>query len=198
MLEEKSKRKPRVPLSSEELFYYKKLKVLNEQRKIEDFKKSTLFIAVNRLNVILASFLTYGLFSILVACHWEKSSISSAACSYEKQVEPNQVPSINAINIITSGGERIQVKTKALFDEPQANDIIFIGRDFIFNKTLKVKLGNRANTFWHFNTYPILAVILFALGLGFFIYNLNRHLNVNGLLTSFGLFILASLYFLLV
>ena len=38
MLEEKPKRKPRVPLSSEELFYYKKLKLLKEQRKIEDFK----------------------------------------------------------------------------------------------------------------------------------------------------------------
>ena len=198
MLEEKPKRKPRVPLSPEELFYYKKLKFLKEQKKIEDFKKSTLFISINRVNVFLVSFLTYGLFSILVACHWEKSSIRTAACSYEKQVELNQPPSINAINIITSSGESIQIKTKALFDEPHVNDIIFIGRDFIFNKTLKVKLGNREDTFWHFNTYPTLAVILFALGLGFFIYNLNRHLNVNGLLTSFGLFILASLYFLLV
>ena len=127
MLEEKPKRKPRVPLSPEELFYFKKLKLLKEQKKIEDFKKSTLFIAINRVNVFLVSFLTYGLFSILVACHWEKSSIRTAACSYEKQVEQNQTPSINAINIITSSGELIQIKTKALFDEPHVNDIIFIG-----------------------------------------------------------------------
>lgn len=197
MQEEQPKRKPRIPLSSEELFYYKKLKQLNHLRQIEEFKKTSFYIIFNRINIVLAAFLTYCLFSILVLCQWEKTSIKTVECSFDKYYEENQKLSIDEINIITTTGEFIPIKTKDLFQEPMAMEDIYIGRDFIFKKTLKVKLENHTTSFWHFYTYPAFTVSLFALCMGFFIYNLNRHLTVNGLLTAFGLFSLASLYFVL-
>jgi hypothetical protein len=63
---------------------------------------------------------------------------------------------------------------------------------------VKVKLANDDRCFWHFYTYPSLTVCVFALCLGFFAYKVNKHLSINGLLTVCGLFILASLYFVLI
>jgi hypothetical protein len=43
MQEEQPKRKPRTPLSKEELFYVKEIKKLKELKRIEDFKKTIFF-----------------------------------------------------------------------------------------------------------------------------------------------------------
>jgi hypothetical protein len=198
MQEEPLKRKPRIPLSSEELYYYKKIKQLRELKQIEDFKKTNFYIILNRINIFFAAFLTYCLFSIIVCCQWEKSSIKTAVCSFDKYNEETKKLSIDEINILTADGELIPIKTRNLYQEPQPKEDLYIGRDFILKKTLKVKLAFDNNSFWHFYTYPAFTVCLFALCMGFFIYNLNRHLNVNGLLTVFGLFSLASLYFVLI
>ena len=40
MQEEQSRRKQRTPLTSEEVFYIKKIKQLRELKKIEDFKSN--------------------------------------------------------------------------------------------------------------------------------------------------------------
>jgi hypothetical protein len=40
MQEEQPRRKPRTPLSTEELFYVKQIKLLKELKRIEDFKKT--------------------------------------------------------------------------------------------------------------------------------------------------------------
>ena len=41
-------------------------------------------------------------------------------------------------------------------------------------------------------------ITLFVLCMGFFVYKVNKHLSIAGLLTVFGLFSLASLYFILI
>jgi hypothetical protein len=56
MQEEQPKRKPRTPLSKEELFYVKEIKKLKELRRIEDFKKTIFFKILNRTNIVLSGF----------------------------------------------------------------------------------------------------------------------------------------------
>ena len=51
MQEEQPKRKPRTPLSKEELFYVKEIKKLKELKRIEDFKKTVFFKILNRTNI---------------------------------------------------------------------------------------------------------------------------------------------------
>jgi hypothetical protein len=198
MKEEQPRRKPRIPLSPEELYYFKKIKQLKELKNIEDFKASSFYKNINKINIFLAAFLTYCIFSILIFCKWQTACVLNATCFYGDFDSEIQKYSIAEIKITTTDGESIAVKTNDLFRIPQQNEALYIGRDIIFNKTLKVKLEYDDRSFWHLYTYPTFTVCLFALCLGFFVYKVNKHLSINGLLTVFGLFILASVYFVLI
>lgn len=198
MQEEQPRRKPRIPLSPEELYYFKQIKHLKELKQIEDFKKTSFYKIINRVNIILASFLSYCILSILICTHWQTSYILKAESSYGEFDPETKKPSITEIKLTTIDGEFIPVKASQLFERPKPNEVLYIGRDFIFNRVLKVKLANDDRSFWHIYTYPLFTVCVFALCLGFFVYKVNKHLTVNGLVTVFGLFILASLYFVLV
>ena len=198
MQEEKPGRKPRIPLSPEELYYFKKIKQLKENKKIEDFKATLFYKIINPINISLAGFLSYGFLSILVFCQWRTTYITKAECSYGEYDEVRKQRTVSEIKIYTTSGEYIPVKTRNLFREPKPNEVLYIGRDFIFHKILKVRLEYDERSFWHIFTYPIFAICSFAIGLGLFIYKVNKHLSVNGLLTVFGLFALAAAYFILI
>ena len=196
--EEQPRRKPRIPLSPEELFYFKKLKELKELKRIQDFKKTSFYRILNFINIGLAAFLAYCLVSILVCCYWESNTIAEASCSYADMNRQTKTRSISEVKITSNSDELIMVKTDELFQIPTVNETFYIGRDFLFRKIIKIKFSFDDRTFWHIYTYPTFIVCLFALAMGFFIYNINKHLSVNGLLTVFGLFTLASLYFVLI
>jgi hypothetical protein len=198
MQDEQPRRKPRIPLSPEELFYFKKLKELKELKRIEDLKKTDFYKIINRINIALVAFLSYCLLSILICCQWEKSYVFSTSCSYGEFNRELKARPITEIQITTNDGLVIPIKTSDLYVLPQKNDLFYIGRDLIFNKIIKTKLAFDDRTFWHIYTYPSFIVIVFSLCLGFFIYKVNKHLSVNGLLTVCGLFFLASLYFVMI
>lgn len=198
MQEEKPRRKPRIPLSPEELYYFKKIKELNQLKKIQDFKLTLFYKLFNTFNIVLAGFLSYCVLSILICCKWQTDYVLNAHCSYSSYNNEAKKIVISEIEFTSKTKEIIHIKTNDLYEEPKINDVLYIGRDLFFNKIIKVKLANHKNAFWHVNTYPTLTVSVFALCIGFFVYKLNRHLSVNGLLTVFGLFILASLYFVLI
>ena len=195
MMEEQPRRKQRIPLSPEELFYFKKLKQLKELKRVQDLKKTTFYKIINRINVALAAFLTYCLLSILISCNWQKAYVSKVMSYYGPFNEQVNAQSIIELQITTTDGTFVPIKTSDIYQVPQKNDLFYIGRDFVFNKIIKAKLSFDDRTFWHLYTYPSFIVIVFALCLGFFIYRVNKHLSVNGLLTVFALFFLASLYF---
>ncbi len=198
MQEEQSRRKSRIPLSPEELYYFKKLKQLKELKRIEDLKKTTFYKIINRVNIVLVAFLSYCLLSILICCHWQKSYVSSTNCSYGEFNKEMKARPITEMQITAYDGLLVPFKTNDIYRAPQKNEAFYIGRDLIFNKVLKTKLAFDNRTFWHIYTYPSFIVIIFALGLGFFIYKVNKHLSINGLLTVCGLFFLASLYFVMI
>lgn len=198
MQEEKSGRKQRIPLSPEELYYFKKIKHLKAIKKIEDFKATLFYKIINRINIALAGLLSYCLLSILLFCQWQTTYITKSECSYGKYDAAMQQRTISEIRIATTTGEFVPIQTSDLFREPKVNESISIGRDFVFQKILKAQLEYDERTFWHMFTYPIFAICSFALGLGLFIYKVNKHLSINGLLTVFALFLLASSYFILI
>ncbi|MES2565383.1 MAG: hypothetical protein V4565_00860 [Bacteroidota bacterium] len=195
---DKPGRKPRIPLSPEELFYVKKIKELKEIKRVEDFKATVFYKFFNRANIILAAFLSYCVLSILVFNQWQTTSITTFNCSYGKFDNVAQKQSISSIEIETISGEVVPIKTSDLYQEPENGQPFYIGRDFVFKKIIKGKLDYDERTFWHLYTYPVFGICIIALVLGFFVYKVNKHLSVNGLLTVFGLFLLASLYFILV
>ena len=90
------------------------------------------------------------------------------------------------------------LKTDDLFEIPEKDQEIFVGKDYLFGKIVKAKLSFDERPFWCHETYARFTVCIFALGMGFFIYNVNKHLTINGLLFTFGLFFLAGLYYVLI
>jgi hypothetical protein len=198
MQEEQPKRKPRTPLSAEELFYVKEIKKLKELKRIADFKATIFYKVINRANIVFAGFLSYCVLSVLVCCYWESNVISEVQCSYGAYNASINKRTIDEIAIKTPSGQLLTIKTDELFQTPQKNETFYIGRDYLFGKAIKVKFSFDDRAFWQIYTYPAFTVTLFALCMGFFVYKVNKHLSINGLLTVFGLFALASLYFILI
>lgn len=197
-MQEQPRRKPRIPLSPEELFYVIELKKIKQIQKLEEFKATNFYKITNRLNIFLAAFLTYCILSIFILCTWQKTYIEIATFNYGSTYSQKRQHGISEIQLKTTSGELIVVKTENLSEPPKKMEEIFLGKDLLFKKTLKVKLINNENAFWSTNSYASLTVCSFALIIGFFIYKVNKHLTVNGLLMTFGLFTLASLYFILI
>jgi len=198
MHEEQSKRKPRSPLSKEELFYVKEIKKLKELKRVADFKATNFYKILNRTNVVLAGFLSYCVLSVLMCCYWQANTIAKLHCSYGDFNPALNKRTIDEIEITTQKGESLTIQTDELFQIPEENQVFYIGRDLIFGKALKAKLIFDERSFWQIYTYPAFTVTVFALCMGFFVYKVNKHLSINGLLTVFGLFALASLYFILI
>jgi hypothetical protein len=198
MPEEQPRRKQRIPLSPEELHYFIKLKKLKEVKKLEQFKATSFYKVFNTLNIVLAAVVTYCVLSILILTTWQKTYIQNYAITLGKLVPEIDQYTISEIHLQTMSGNEFTIKTDYLFKEPKTYQTVFLGKDYVFHKTLKAKLSYDNRAFWSINAYAALSVCLFALGIGFYIYHYNKHLTVNGLLTAFGLFGLACLYFILI
>ena len=198
MPEEQPRRKQRIPLSPEELHYFIKLKKLKEVKKLEYFKATTFYKVFNSLNIILAAIVTYCVFSILILTTWQRTHIQEYAFNMGALVPENDQFTISDIHLQTMSGNNLTIKTSYLFKEPKRYQPVFLGKDFVFNKTLKAKLSYDNRAFWSINAYASLSVCLFAVAIGFYIYTYNLHLTVNGLLTAFGLLALACLYFIFI
>lgn len=197
-MHEHKQRIPRTPLTPEELFYVVETKKLHQQQKLQEFKASQFYKILNTANLLLAALLCYIIFSITLFCKWNKATVITSRASHGDYDFATKSRDIIKLDLILNNGAALTVKTNDLHTNPSKEDVIFIGSDFLFNKTLKVKLQTNAHVFWCENAYAFITLAGFALFIGFFVYLVDKHLTVNGLLTTFGLFILANLYFVLV
>jgi hypothetical protein len=198
MTEEQPRRKQRVPLSPEELYYFKEIKKLKNKEKEEAFKATFFYKVLNRINIFFAGFLTYAILSTLILCSWEECSIIRQVSSFGALEKETQRHTISEVELSLNTGEEVRVKTDDLFEQPGNKQIVHVGRDLLFHKIMKVKFAFDDRTFWNVNAYASLSVCIFAMVLGLFIYKVNKHLSVNGLLMALCLFSLASLYFVVV
>ncbi len=198
MTEEQSRRKQRVPLSPEELYYFKQIKKLKNQEKIEAFKATLFYKVLNRVNIVFAGFLTYAILSTLLLCNWEQCTITRQVSSFGALVKETQQHTISDVDLSLNTGEEVHLKTNDLFEHPEEKQIVHVGRDVLFHKIIKVKFVFDDRSFWNVNAYASLSVCIFAMVLGLFIYQVNKHLSINGLLMALCLFSLASLYFIVV
>lgn len=198
MQEKSNRRKERVPLTPEELHYFKKLKKLKEIHTIERFKSTRFYNVINYFNIFLIAVVTYFFISILTLTHWETHNISSLEIVYGEFNREVQQRDVSEINLVLENNEHLVIKTSYLFKLPAAGDQLFVGKDYLFSKALKVKLNYDERSFWETKTYPSVILCGFALLMTLYVYRLNQHLTSNGLLTSLGLLSIASLYFLFV
>ncbi len=196
MPEEQPRRKQRTPLTAEELFYVKKIKELEEQERIIKFKQTKLYKTCNSINVVLVAVLSYCLLSIWICTYWQQATIAQVQCKHSKYNKEVKAAEITSIEIETTNALKLTILTSEFYTPPEEGQHFFIGRDFLFHKILKVKFNSNERVFWHQFTYPKLTLLIFAAGVGFFIYKMNRHLTFNGLIISVALNFIAVLYFI--
>lgn len=197
-MHEHKQRTPRTPLTPEELFYVVETKKLHQQQKLQEFKSSQFYKITNTINLILAAFLCYIIFSITLFCKWHQATVSSSRASHGDYNFETNSRDIIKLDLLLSDDTKLTVNTSNLSTNPIQGEVIYIGSDFLCNKTLKVKLNSSSSSFWCETAYAFITLAGFALIMGFFVYLVDKHLTVNGLLTTLGLFVLAILYFALV
>lgn len=195
-MEEQPKRKPRIPLSPEELFYFKQLKKLKEIERVDKFKSTRFYVFFNRCNIVLSAIVSYCILSILILTQWQSHTLSTVNCRIGEFDRETQTRAIHEVNALYDDYNQITLQTKGLKVCPNSKQIIYIGKDYIFGKIIKAKFTIASSTFWTIYSYAVLSVCFFAMGLSIFIYIVNKHLSVNGLLTVFGLLSLATMYFI--
>lgn len=197
-MQETPKRKPRIPLTPEEVFYIKELKKLKEEHRIKLFKASRFYKIVNRVNIVLAGFLTYCILSLFILSKWDKTYVSRTYAIYGQRNPETGQRTVSELQLKTTDGHEIEVYTDDLYEVPEINQPLYLGKDMLFNKVNKVKLAYDTRDFWSINAYASLTVCGFAMLIGCMIYTINKHLSHNGLLMVLGLFSVSSLYFILI
>jgi hypothetical protein len=195
---EQQKRKPRIPLSQEELFYYIQYKKLKQEEKLQLFKKTTFYKFFNTCNILFAAIVSYNILSILLVCYWEENTIQSFSFNLGKTNLDKLQREISDLQIHTADGELYHIKTYDLYELPKENEKILLGKDYVFRKVVKTKLTDNTNIYWTNTSYATLTISSFSLFISFFVYKLNRHLTTNGLLTVFGLLFLSVIYYVFI
>ncbi|MBS1637043.1 MAG: hypothetical protein JST26_14085 [Bacteroidetes bacterium] len=188
------RRKNRIPLSPEELYYFIQLKKLRKTQELQAFKKTTYYKNLNRVNVFFVFILSYIVLSAFFLCHWEKTHVQSLYTSYEPVRPGVEKRSISDVHLQTVDGLDLSLKTENLFSVPQKDEAVWIGRDFLFGKILKARLFYEGEDYFHIGVYPLFFVCLFVMFIVCFIYNFNMHLTRHGLVGVTSLLGLAFIY----
>lgn len=194
-MQEQPRRKPRIPLSPEELFYMLELRKLKQAQKLQSFKASSFYGFMNLLNIVLVALVTYCILSIVTLCIWEKTKVVQVKCSYERYSKDPSKTLISELEMYDVNDNHLSLKTSNLHQCPQKNDIIFLGKDVLFGKILKVCIGQNEDVYWTIFSYASISLNVFALLICFFIYKVNMHLTIHGLIMSCAILMVACLYF---
>lgn len=197
-MQEQPRRKPRIPLSPEELFYMLELRKLKQAQKLESFKASKFYKAMNLSNIVLVGLVTYSIVSIITLTVWQKTTVKQVQCRYESYSSVPSETLVKELEMYDVDGNYLQLKTRELHFCPNAKDVIFLGKDALFGKIVKVSLGTDDNIYWTIFSYASISLSVFAILISFFIYKVNMHLTIHGLIMSCALLMVASLYFVLI
>ncbi len=198
MPEKSNRRKERVPLSPEELHYFIKLKKLKKQQQLEEFKATDFYKIISYCNIFLIALVTYFVLTILISCSWSSDKITALTTTRGEYNRENQQRTVSDVIVSTPSITDLHIVTQSLYQEPAIDQTIFIGKDWIFRKTLKAKFQYDDRAFWENKTYPALLLCSVSLIISLFVYKANLHLTFNGLLTTLAMLSLSSLYFIFV
>ena len=188
------RRKNRVPLSPEELYYFIQLKKLRKTQELQAFRRTKYYKNLNRVNVFFVFIISYIVFSAFFLCRWEKTHVLSLYTSYEPVSTGTDKRSISDVHLQTENGLDLSLKTSELYAVPKKDETVWIGRDFLFGKILKARLYIDGEEYFHIGVYPLFFVCLFVMFIVCFIYQLNMHLTKHGLVGITTLLGLAFIY----
>lgn len=194
----KEKRPPRTPLTPDEVAELVYLKKVREQKKLQRFKKSSLYKAFNVVNI-----LCFFIYCEMICCFIGPVSYQS---HYSKQVliEYGEVRSdrtqrvIEAVTLNCVNNERFLFDVDDFITPPDRFSEFEIGSDFLLGKEIKGRINTDGEIYSLVKASPILFLSIFVgiLSLILFFFDLNENVHSLSAITAINLLTVLAFIFI--
>ena len=175
MPEQPKKRPPRQPLSAEEVQDFIRLKKFRQRKVLERFKKTHRYKLLNGFNIFCVIIYSEMIIAFLGTCHYNAHYIRSVNSFYSRETKGSKV--VCSSIVINSVNEKIyDVSINDTITPPQNFSRFLVGKDWILQKEVNVRLEGIKQTYIIKDSFPILFISC-LLGITTFIsfgYNLNQ------------------------
>lgn len=198
MLSEDSKRKKRMPLTSQEVFMLIQIKKNKELQKLADYKKKRIYKLLNIFNILCFFLYTEMLFCFFGPCNYQTLYSSKINIQFGDEINSQGKRIISKITITTDDKSEYQLVIQDFIEKPISPINFLIGKDYILQKSMKGILTNSEKKFRLLSASSniFLAAFLIFISIICFWYNLNQNyfslmaLSIFNLITF--LFILSN------
>ncbi len=175
MAAQPNKRPPRQPFSPEEVQEFIKLKKHRQRKILERFKASKRYKILNGFNIFAIIIYSELIIAFLGTCHYNAHYIKTVNNFYSREIKNNK--RVCSSIVINSVYDKIyDVSVNDTITTPEANSRFLVGKDWILQKEVNVKLEGIKTSYVIKDAFPILFISC-LLGITTFIsfgYNLNQ------------------------
>lgn len=175
MVSQTNKRPPRQPLSPEEVQEIVKLKKLRQLVKTEKFKQTSQYKYLNLFNICCVIIYTEIIIAFLAVANFSLMEVNSVTPYYgDDRIGGKRV--VTSLVVKASNGTDYDVSVNDTCTIPPVIKEMEVGKDWILQKEIKVKMCERENDFIIKRSFPLLVISLLLVIVTFvlFTYNLNQ------------------------
>lgn len=166
------KRQPRQALSPEELLDFINRKKRRQQKIIERFKKTKTYKALNLFNVISVVIYSELIISFFGICNYYPQYLNTISYRYYNEVKGGKRSFGNVIlNSVSKKTYEININDTCFL--PERFSRFYVGRDYIYNKDLKIKLEQNNKSYVIVSSAPYLFISCLCLLVTFISFNSN-------------------------
>jgi hypothetical protein len=189
-MREVNKRPRRIPLTSEEVSHFVKLRKRRELVELIKFKRTRTFKFLNSWNVLSIFIYLELIFCYFGPCHYQTHYSYQVNAHMGNKHAENGKTIISDIDIYALDGVIYNLVIDDFIQVPPKFSSFKVGKDFILQKKLKAVLSSSSKSYRIFSASPVLFLSVFLSIICFAAYHFN--LNEN-LFSLWGLFSLNSL-----
>lgn len=182
MTREANKRPRRIPRTSEEVNYFIKLRKKREFLELKKFKLSSTFKILNIFNVASLFIYLELIFCYLGPCHYQTHYTYQVNAHMGNQHQANGKTIISDIDLYSLDGIIYNLIIDDFIQVPPKFTSFKVGKDFLFQKSLKVVLNTSSKSFRIFSASPILFLSIFLSLVSLLVYHYNLNENFYSLI----------------
>jgi hypothetical protein len=192
------KRPARIPLTPEEVAAFVAMKKDRELKKLLRFKKSFAYKFLNIFNILCFFIYWELLFCFLGPCHYQTHYSQSVSVKLGDEVGVNGKKIVSEIKIKCVNGLDYKFSVNDFIERPGQKTSFQVGKDFLLQKELKVRLEGADSSFRLINASPILFLSCFVIFILIICVSYNLNENVYSLKAAAILNLITVLSFLLI
>lgn len=191
------KRPPRIPLTPEEVANLITIKRSREFKKLLKFKKSFTYKFLNIFNVFCFFIYWELLFCFLGPCNYQTHFSQYLSVKLGDKVGADGKKIVTEIKIKGVNGQDYKIAVNDFIERPTQKISFQVGKDYLLQKELKVRLQNSDKSYRLIDASPILFLSCFAIFILIICFSYNLNENVYSLRAASLLNLITIIAFLL-